>query len=41
VLAQLSDFRARWLRLRSALLAVGLLFAAVPAHFISRGLFGG
>lgn len=41
VLAQLSDFRARWLRLRWALLAIGLLFAAVPAHFISRGLFGG
>ncbi|MGN6111414.1 MAG: hypothetical protein ACTHOC_00125 [Luteimonas sp.] len=41
VLAQLSDFRARWLRVRWGLLTVGLLFAAVPAHFISRGLFGG
>ena len=41
VLAQLSDFRDRWLRARRGLLVVGLLFAAVPAHFISRGLFGG
>ena len=41
VLVQLSDFRERWLRSRWGLLAIGLLFAAVPAHFISRGLFGG
>jgi hypothetical protein len=41
VLAQLSDFRGRWLQVRWGLLAVGLLFAAVPAHFISRGLSGG
>jgi hypothetical protein len=30
---------ATWLRRRWMLLAIGMLFAAVPAHFISRGLF--
>jgi hypothetical protein len=39
VLALLSDFRATWLRRRWMLLVVGMLFAAVPAHFISRGMF--
>lgn len=39
VTALLSGFRATWLRRRWMLLAVGMLFAAVPAHFISRGLF--
>jgi hypothetical protein len=39
VAALLSGFRATWLRRRWVLLAVGMLFAAVPAHFISRGLF--
>jgi hypothetical protein len=39
--ALLSGFRGTWLRRRWILLAIGLLFAAVPAHFISRGLFGG
>lgn len=41
VAALLSGFRATWLRRRWMLLLVGLLFAAVPAHFISRSLFGG
>jgi hypothetical protein len=41
VAALLSGFRATWLRRRWLLLAIGMLFAAVPAHFISRGLFGG
>jgi hypothetical protein len=41
VLAQLSGFRATWLRVRWSLLAVGLLFAAILAHFIARGIFGG
>jgi hypothetical protein len=39
VFALLSGFRATWLRRRWLLLSVGMLFAAVPAHFISRGLF--
>lgn len=39
VVALLSGVRATWLRRRWMLLAVGMLFAAVPAHFISRGLF--
>lgn len=39
VMALMSGFRATWLRRRWMLLAVGLLFAAVLAHFISRGLF--
>jgi hypothetical protein len=39
VTALLSGFRATWLRRRWMLLTVGMLFAAVPAHFISRGLF--
>lgn len=37
--ALLSGFRAIWLRRRWMLLSVGMLFAAIPAHFISRGLF--
>ena len=39
VTALLSGFRATWLRRRWMLLVVGMLFAAVPAHFISRAMF--
>jgi hypothetical protein len=38
VLAQLSAFRAPWLRLRWVLLAIGLVFAAILANFFSHGL---
>jgi hypothetical protein len=40
VVAQLSSFRAAWLRLRWILLLVGVTFAAILANFFSRGLFG-
>jgi len=39
VCAQLSVFRARWLRLRWGLFAVGLTFAAIVTRFISAGMF--
>ena len=39
VFALLSGFRATWLRRRRALLGVGMAFAGILAHFISRGLF--
>jgi hypothetical protein len=39
--AQVSAFRATWRRVRWVLLIVGVLFASVLAHFISRGIFGG
>lgn len=39
LLVQCSGFRATWYRQRWRLLLVGLLFAAVLAHFISRGIF--
>ena len=39
VCAQLSDFRARWLRFRWGLFALGIAFAAVLTRFISAGLF--
>lgn len=39
LLAQYSGFRERWLRRRWGLLLVGMLFASVLAHFISRGIF--
>jgi hypothetical protein len=39
VVAQISAFRDRWLRMRWMLLVVGVLFAGVLAHFFSGGLF--
>ena len=39
VVAQISAFRGRWLRVRWMLLAIGMLFAGVLAHFFSGGLF--
>ena len=39
LLVQCSGFRATWYRRRWRLLLVGLLFAAVLAHFISGGIF--
>jgi hypothetical protein len=38
---QASGFRDTWRRVRWVLLLVGVLFASVLAHFISRGIFGG
>ena len=38
---QVSSFRGRRQRVRTGLLLVGLAFAAILAHFISRGIFGG
>ena len=38
--AQLSSFRDVWLRIRWALLAIGLLVGAILANFFSGGLFG-
>ena len=38
VVTQLSAFRRRWLQTRWLLLAVGVGFAAVLAHFLARGL---
>ena len=40
VFVLLSGFRATWLRRRWGLLGIGMAFAGVLAHFISRGLFG-
>jgi hypothetical protein len=39
LLVQFSGFRTLWLRVRWGLLLVGMLFASVLAHFISRGIF--
>lgn len=39
VVAQISAFRGIWLRVRWMLLAIGVLFAGVLAHFFSGGLF--
>jgi len=39
VVAQISAFRLKWLRVRWMLLLVGVLFAGVLAHFFSGGLF--
>jgi hypothetical protein len=39
IVAQISTFRGRWLRVRWIFLAVGMLFAGVLAHFFSGGLF--
>jgi hypothetical protein len=38
---QASGFRDTWRRVRWVLLLVGVLFASVLAHFISRGIFSG
>ena len=40
IVLQLSTYRARWLRARWVLLAIGIAFAAVLANFFSRGFFG-
>ncbi len=37
---QASGFRDAWRQRRWGLLLVGMAFAAILAHFISRGLFG-
>ena len=39
VLAQITTFRAVWLRLRWVLLLIGVVFASVLANFFSHGLF--
>ena len=39
VAAQLSDFRAGWLRFRWALFVVGVAFAGVLTYFFALGLF--
>ena len=39
IVAQISAFRGIWVRARWMLLVVGVLFAAVLAHFFSGGLF--
>jgi hypothetical protein len=39
VVAQISAFRDRWRRWRWVLLVIGVLFAAVLAHFFLGGLF--
>jgi hypothetical protein len=38
--AQLSSFRDAWLRIRWALLVVGMVVGAILANFFSGGLFG-
>ena len=37
--AQLSGFKAEWLKLRIAAFVVGLIFAAILAHYFSQGIF--
>ena len=37
--AQLSGFKAEWLKVRIAAFVVGLAFAAILAHYFSQGLF--
>jgi hypothetical protein len=39
IFAQLSGFRAVWLKVRGLLLVVGIAFAAILTRFISLGLF--
>jgi hypothetical protein len=39
VFAQLSAFRATWLKLRGLLLVVGIAFAAILTRIVSLGLF--
>ena len=39
VFAQLSAFRATWLKLRSLLLVVGIAVAAILTRIVSLGLF--
>jgi hypothetical protein len=41
VFAQLSGFRAGWLKVRGLLLVVGIAFAAILTRYISLGLFWG
>jgi hypothetical protein len=40
VLAQLSGFRATWLRVRWVLLAIGLVLGAILTNFFCGALFG-
>jgi hypothetical protein len=40
VLAQMSAYRSRWLRLRWGLFVIGTAFAAVLANFLAGGLLG-
>jgi hypothetical protein len=39
VVAQLSDFRATWLRFRWTLFVVGVAFAGVLTYFFATGIF--
>lgn len=39
VVAQLSDFRAAWLRFRWTLFVVGVTFAGVLTYFFATGIF--
>ena len=39
VAAQVSDFRATWLRFRWALFVVGVAFAGVLSYFFATGIF--
>jgi hypothetical protein len=39
VVAQLSEFRATWLRLRWTLFVVGVAFAGVLTYFFATGIF--
>jgi hypothetical protein len=41
VVAQLSAFRERWLRMRWMLLLLGVVFAAVLANFFAQGMLAG
>jgi hypothetical protein len=41
VCAQLSVYRAKWLRMRWGLFAVGMIFAANWTRFVSISMFGG
>jgi hypothetical protein len=40
VIAQISAFRGKWLRVRWMVLLIGVLFAGVLAYFFSGGLLG-
>ena len=39
VCAQLSNLRAKWLRVRWVLFAIGMGFAAIITRFVSEGMF--
>jgi TRAP-type C4-dicarboxylate transport system permease small subunit len=41
VFAQLSGFRAAWLKVRGLLLVVGIVFAAILTRFLCLGFFFG